>query len=72
MNDTNARIVFNIGGRRFETTEATVRRISNTRLTNLLDENAVNGEIFIDRDARNFEHVPVSVFNNMIPNMIHK
>uniref|UniRef100_A0A7E4VCV8 BTB domain-containing protein n=1 Tax=Panagrellus redivivus TaxID=6233 RepID=A0A7E4VCV8_PANRE len=59
------RVAFNVGGKVFETTESTIRRIAGTRLTALLDEAEVdeepvdNGrrEFFIDHDPRYFEAV---------------
>ncbi|KAI3415820.1 hypothetical protein GPALN_005394 [Globodera pallida] len=53
------RIVFNVGGCKFETSRQTIRRIRGTRLTHLLDANEQSDgeEIFIDRDGTKFEYV---------------
>uniref|UniRef100_A0A914Q2W2 BTB domain-containing protein n=1 Tax=Panagrolaimus davidi TaxID=227884 RepID=A0A914Q2W2_9BILA len=51
------RISFNVGGRIFETTELTIRRIPSTRLTSLLDDSPDSDEFFIDHDPRYFEVV---------------
>uniref|UniRef100_A0AC34F2Z5 BTB domain-containing protein n=1 Tax=Panagrolaimus sp. ES5 TaxID=591445 RepID=A0AC34F2Z5_9BILA len=51
------RISFNVGGRIFETTEQTIRRIPDTRLTSLLDGSPDSDEFFIDHDPRYFEVV---------------
>ena len=50
-------ISFNVGGKLFQTTEQTIRRISGTRLTALLDEGPEADEFFIDHDPRYFEIV---------------
>uniref|UniRef100_A0AC34Q421 BTB domain-containing protein n=1 Tax=Panagrolaimus sp. JU765 TaxID=591449 RepID=A0AC34Q421_9BILA len=50
-------ITFNVGGRCFQTTDQTIRRISGTRLTALLDEDEEATEFFIDHDPRYFEVV---------------
>lgn len=65
-----SRVVFNVGGRRFETTEQTVRRIPNTRLSQLLDEREADppvAEVFIDRDPSHFESVLNFLRNGHLP-----
>lgn len=54
----NSRTIgFNVGGKIFQTTEQTIRRIPGTRLTALLDEGPEADEFFIDHDPRYFEIV---------------
>lgn len=48
------RIILNVGGLKYETTTKTIRRISDTRLTKLLDENIGTNEVFVDRSGELF------------------
>nr|CAD2122211.1 unnamed protein product [Meloidogyne enterolobii] len=72
-NNNSSRIVFNIGGKCFETSSQTIKRIPNTRLTHLVEEcELVKGnspiEIFIDRDGSRFEYVLNYLRNGYIAN----
>ena len=66
MCNNNSRISFNVGGKLFETSRQTIRRIPDTRLTHLLDEyesgiatgeQQSDAEVFIDRDGTKFDYV---------------
>jgi hypothetical protein len=61
LNETNKRIIINIGGVRFETYKNTLKLVEESRLANLSETNSdfdpINNEYFFDRDPDSFQAI---------------
>ncbi len=79
-NETNKRIIINIGGVRFETYKNTLKLVEESRLANLSETNSdfdsINNEFFFDRDPDSFQailnyfrtgklHAPAEICGNL-------